>query len=193
MIMENKTENQKQAVAAEKQQVNKGSFRGFVEKHPVLFTVLVALFVVLVVYFWKELEGRQERRAVVKAASLQLMESKQEMLVLFCKPLVWSVRSELLRRNLEQVDVLISDLVKEKNMESIHLVDPSGVLFLSTDKKLEGQPAGDGLDKNLLTTDSITVQMLDSFIVVAAPVMGYDRRLATLVFYYKADGFVVPD
>jgi hypothetical protein len=33
MIMENKTENQKQAVAAEKQQVNKGSFRGFVEKH----------------------------------------------------------------------------------------------------------------------------------------------------------------
>jgi hypothetical protein len=121
------------------------------------------------------------------------MESKQEMLVLFCKPLVWSVRSELLRRNLEQVDVLISDLVKEKNMESIHLVDPSGVLFLSTDKKLEGQPAGDGLDKNLLTTDSITVQMLDSFIVVAAPVMGYDRRLATLVFYYKADGFVVPD
>ena len=191
--MENKTENQKQAVAAEKQQVNKGSFRSFVEKHPVLFTVLVALFVVLVVYFWKELEGRQERRAVVKAASLQLMESKQEMLVLFCKPLVWSVRSELLRRNLEQVDVLISDLVKEKNMESIHLVDPAGVLFLSTDKKLEGQPAGDRLDKNLLTTDSIAVQMLDSFIVVAAPVMGYDRRLATLVFHYRAEGFVVPD
>lgn len=191
--MQNKTENQKQAVTAEKQQVNKGFFRNFIEKHPVLFTVLVALFVVLVVYFWKEVEGRQERRDVVKAAALQLMESKQEMLVLFCKPLVWSVRSELLRRNLEQVDVLISDLVKEKNMESIHLVDPAGVLFLSTDKKLEGQPAGDRLDKNLLTTDSIAVQMLDSFIVVAAPVMGYDRRLATLVFHYRAEGFVVPD
>jgi hypothetical protein len=101
------------------------------------------------------------------------------------KPLVWNIRSEMLRGNLEQVNILISDLVKEKNFRYIHIIAPDGNVILSTNKSMEGKPIGNEIDPNLLVIESpAMVIFADKMLVVAAPIMGVDRRLATLVVGY---------
>jgi hypothetical protein len=162
---------------------------GFIKKNPVLFTVLVALLVIVVVFFWKDIQGKKVKRDVVRTANEQLLQNNHEMLALLCKPFVWSVRAEMMRGNLEQVDLFMSDLVKERNFRYIHLVEPGGNVLLSTNKRLEGQNAGDEIEASWLTADSIMVEDLGETTVVAAPVMGFDRRLATIIFTYEVESF----
>lgn len=153
-------------------------------------TILCGLLVVVVVYFWKEVEGNMKRKAVVEAATTQLQETNKNLLMLFCKPLVWNVRSEMLRGNMEQVNLLISDLVKEKHFQYIQLVKQDGIVFLSTNKKMEGQPIENENLKNALSSDStVVIQEEGNLILLVSPVMGYDKKLATLVVSYLPESF----
>jgi len=166
------------------------AFSRFVKKHPVFMTILCGLLVVVVVYFWKEVEGNMKRKAVVEAATTQLQETNKNLLMLFCKPLVWNVRSEMLRGNMEQVNLLISDLVKEKHFQYIQLVKQDGIVFLSTNKKMEGQPIENENLKNALSSDStVVIQEEGNLILLVSPVMGYDKKLATLVVSYLPESF----
>lgn len=164
--------------------------RGFIKKHPVITTVLFALLALVIVYFWKDIQGKRERNAVIEQATLQLQNTNKEMLVLLCKPLVWNIRAELLRENVEQVVLFTNDMVKEKNLESIHLIKPSGEFMVSTNKKLEGQSAAGMFDAALLEADStIVVSTTDGALIAASPVMGYDKKLCTLVLQYTPVAF----
>jgi hypothetical protein len=164
--------------------------RGFMRKHPVITVLLFAVLAVVVVYFWKDIQGNRERQAVIERATLQLQNQNKEMLTLLCKPMVWTIREELLRQNLEQVNLFTNDMVKEKNLESIHLIEPSGNFLVSTNKKLEGQSASGMFDATLLATDSIlVVSTADGWLIAASPVMGYDKRMCTLVLQYQPEAF----
>jgi len=166
------------------------AFSKFVRKHPLLTTVLCGLLVVFVVYFWKEVEGNFQRKAVVKAANVQLLETDQRMLKLFSKPLVWSIRAEMLRGNPGQVDLLITNLVKEGKFQYIQLVRPDGFVELSTNKQSEGRMVEDKEILKALDADTtVLLNGKDSLITVIAPVMGYDKRLSTLIFSYRPDIF----
>ncbi len=163
----------------------KKSFFRFVKKYPALFVALIGIIAVGVVYFWKDTEGKKRTAAVEKKAAAQLLENNEEMLKLLTKPLIWSIRSEMLRGNLEQVDIFITDLVREKNFQYICLVGPNGDILVSTDKKLEGNPATGIVDATVINTDSVIVNRKENeMLIVASPVMGYDKRLGTIVFEY---------
>jgi hypothetical protein len=165
-------------------------FFAFIRKNPVLITIFISLVALVIVYLWKDVQGTGAKDAVIKAATEQYEVMQQEMLQLLAKPLVWSIRTEMLRGNMEQVDILITDLVREKNFRYIHLIGPDGIVLLSTNKRYEGQPAGDETDPDLFTVESPVVRKIpDNFFVAAAPVMGIDRRLATLVFSYQPEVF----
>ena len=127
----------------------------------------------------------------VRNITSEMVEKNHELLTLLCKPLVWSIRSEMLRGNIEQVNIFTTDLVKEKNFQYIHLIDPSGTFLVSTNKRLEGQAAGTMFNADILTTDSTTVRTAEDgkTLIVAAPVMGYDKRLGTLILSYMMDEF----
>ena len=158
---------------------------GFVRKYPVITTVLIALLALVIVYLWKDIQGKREREAVIEQATLQLQNTNKEMLVLLCKPLVWNIRAELLRENLEQVVLFTNDMVKEKNLEAIHLIKPLGEFMLSTNKKLEGQSAAGIFDVDILESDSTIVKSTaNGELIAASPVMGYDKKLCTLVIQY---------
>jgi len=166
------------------------AFSRFVKKHPVVVAILCGLLAVVAVYFWKEVEGNMKRKAVVEAATIQLQDTNKSMLKLFCKPLVWNVRSEMLRGNMEQVNLLISDLVKENHFQFIYLVDLNGKVMLSTNKKMEGQPIENENLRNTLSSDStLVIQEEGNQIVLVSPVMGYDKKLATLVVGYLPESF----
>ena len=174
----------------EKSKKKPSAFSRFIRKHPLLTAIICGLLVVVAVYFAKEMEGNMKRNAVIKAASTELQENNQTMLKLLCKPLVWSIRSEMLRGNMEQVNLLISDLVKEKNFLYIHLIDSQGKVLLSTNKKMEGQPVANAQIEQALTADStVALNEEGNVITVISPVMGYDKQLATLVLSYQPEEF----
>lgn len=163
----------------------------FVKKYPVVTTVLFGLLAVVIVFFWKDIEGNYEKKAVIKAASAQLLENNRQSLMVLSKPLAWSIRSEMMRGNMEQVDLLISDLVKERNFQFIHILGLDGNVVLSTNKKLEGMPVDIVSVNDALPNDStVVINEADDVVVVVTPVMGYDSKLGTLVFGCKT---VVPE
>jgi len=163
----------------------------FVKKYPVVTTVLFGLLAVVIVFFWKDIEGNYEKKAVIKAASAQLLENNRQSLMVLSKPLAWSIRLEMMRGNMEQVDLLISDLVKERNFQFIHILGLDGNVVLSTNKKLEGMPVDIVSVNDALPNDStVVINEADDVVVVVTPVMGYDSKLGTLVFGCKT---VVPE
>ncbi len=157
-----------------------------IKNNPVIITIIIGLIAITGVYFWKDIQGKKQKAAIEKMASEQLLLNNVEMLKVLVKPLIWSIRSEMLRGNMEQVNIFTTDMVKEKNFQFIHLIDPKGIFIVSTDKKMEGQPVNGMFDVNLMQTDSVLViSKEENMLTLAAPVMGYDKRLATIIMNYS--------
>lgn len=163
----------------------KASIWTLIRNHPTVFSLLLGALAVTAVYFWKDIQSEKQKVMIVRVANQQIESNQQELVKLMAKPLVWNIRSEMLRGNMEQVNILITDMVKEPNFRYIHLVSPNGNVILSTNKSLEGKPVGKEIDSNLLKIDAPTTAMYNGRVfIVAAPVMGVDKRLATLVVGY---------
>lgn len=159
----------------------------FVKKHPVLTAVFCGLLLAFAVWAWKEIEFSMERKAILKQTELQIEANKDALLKVLVKPIVWSIRSELMRGNRDQVELLMTDLLRGSDLEYLHLVDNDRNVVLSTNKKLEGMPVDDKDVSGVLGTDSTMVFRVknSTLTTVVAPVMGYDSRLGTLVLGYK--------
>ncbi len=185
------TDNAEQKANPETKDTGKGiKVFNFFKRNPVLFTALIGLLAVVAVYFWKDIQGENKRAAMEEMAIAQLKTNNETMLKLMAKPLVWSIRTEMLRGNMEQVNIYTNELVKEKNFDFIYMVDPEGTIIVSTDKKLEGQPVGSRVEESLLKTDSVVVvNNAAGMLTMAAPVMGFDKRLAVIIMDYAAPGF----
>jgi len=167
------------------------SFWQLIKKHSTITAVIIGLLVVVIVFLWKDMEIANQKSNIEKSAKTQIHVNQQELLKLVAKPFVWSIRTEMLRGNLEQVNILITDMVKEKNFIFIHLIEPNGNVLISTNKRIEGQQIGEEIDRKLLNVDStVFAYNNQNEFVVAAPVMGVDRRLAMLVFGYTPTEFI---
>lgn len=184
-----KMDQEKQANEPEANPATKKTgFFSFLKKHPTLSVAIVGLILVMVVFLWKEIQRRQESKRLHTEMTVKMEEKNIEMLQLLGKPMVWSIRNEMLRSNMEQINVFMADFVKEKNMQFMHLIDTEGVFISSTNKRLEGLPVGEMFDVGLLKSETIEVRVSQNqSFIMAAPVMGYDKRLATLILEYKTD------
>jgi hypothetical protein len=91
----------------------------------------------------------------------------------------------MLKQQIDDLDILNSDLVKEKNILSINVVDINGKIISATNKKLDGAVAPDNY-KEFLTLDTIKVERVnDSLTLVIAPVMGYQSKLGVIILNYR--------
>lgn len=165
--------------------VKKSSFMGLVKKHPTIAALLLGLIAIFIVILKKNAEITSQKALITKQAEAQIETHQAELLKLIAKPMVWSIRAEMLRMNLEQVNLLISEIVKEGNFIYIHIIQPDGNVLLSTNKKLEGQQIGTAFEESLLKVEApfVTYQDEKEYLVVA-PIMGIDSRLGILVFGY---------
>jgi len=162
------------------------SFFELLKKHSNLFIAIVGVLMMFIIYFGKDFENKKEKDSIIQNAINQLDATNQEMLKLMAKPLVWSIRADMLRRNSEQINLLILDLVKEKNFQSIHVIAPDGYVLLSTNKGLEGKLIGKNVDSSLLVVRSqIVVIEINQVLYVSAPIFGIDTQIATLIIAYK--------
>jgi hypothetical protein len=143
------------------------------------------------IYAWNlvtvgRLQARYEaERAQSSSARKQALSGQaRELLRLSARPLAWSIRAELLRGNLGQVDDYFREFVRERGVTSLLLVDKDGRVALATNRKLETQSAASLVSKTLLETADIAVEESGTTLRMAVPVMGFDRRLGTLVIDY---------
>lgn len=164
-------------------------------RRPVIYVTgaVVALLVLLALalYAWKTvavrgLEARlAQQRSESSSARRQALDAQaRELLRLTARPLAWSVRAEMLRGNLGQVDDYFRELVRERGVASIMLVDDKGRIALATNRKLETQPATSLVSKALLEAPDVASEEAGAQLRLAVPVMAFDRRLGTLIVDY---------
>lgn len=125
-----------------------------------------------------------ERAQSSSAQKQALTGQARELLRLSARPLAWSVRAELLRGNLSQIDDYFREFVRERGVTSLLLVDKDGRIALATNRKLETQPAASFVARPLLDASEVVVEESGATMRMAVPVMGFDRRLGTLVIDY---------
>jgi hypothetical protein len=156
-----------------------------IKNHPTISALLLGVLATTIVLIWKNTENSRQKASTIALATKSIEENQLQLVKIVAKPLVWSIRSEMLRGNMEQVNILISDMVKEKNFNYIHIIAPDGNVILSTNKSLEGKLIGNEVDPTLLVIDTHPMAMFSGkTIIVTSPIMGIDRKLATLVLGY---------
>jgi len=157
-----------------------------------LITIGVALVLLITVWIWKSIEisnvrGKAERdhQALKEQAIKGIVTLKEEQLKLLTIPYVWAVRTEMMKGNINQINLYALDLIKEKNFQRIAIANDSGVIVSSTDKKDEGKPfTSIGEVAALTNNDTMVENTGDSVLIVTSPIMGFNKRLGTLFFKY---------
>lgn len=137
------------------------------------------------IYLTRYLGEQRAKELIVLAESRSVVQQRQDI-QLFALPLAWSVRKELMRANYDQIDDYFNELIQRKGFGVIMLLDPSGTIKVSTDRKLQGSSF-------LLRYPRMTLQApvqvsyalpeggKSMFLV---PVMGLNSRLGTIAFIY---------
>lgn len=161
-----------------------------------LIFVGVALGLILIVWLWKSIQvsqirksAEQDKIALNNRASKKIIETNEDYLKLLAKPIVWSMRTELMQGNLNQVNLYISDLIKEKNFQRIVVANEKGEVLSSTDKKDEGQALSNLVSEATIVSEETLVENVgDSILIMTSPIMGFNNRLGTLYINYKMSG-----
>lgn len=91
----------------------------------------------------------------------------------------WSVRSELLRNNTENLNQLLAIFVRESGADLVQIINPvDKLVLLSSDKKYEGNSYSGNL--NLELNNSVVLEE-GSDVKIITPVMGYNSRIGVLI------------
>lgn len=97
----------------------------------------------------------------------------------------WSVRSELLRNNTENLNQLLTVFVKESGANLVQLINPEdNMVLVSSDKKYEGNPYSGNLNFEL---NKPTVLKEGNDVKIITPVMGYTDKIGILIVELKRE------
>ncbi|WP_158828514.1 hypothetical protein [Mucilaginibacter lacusdianchii] len=162
-------------------------------KRALLILTVVALVLLAGIWIWKSVEvshakkqAETEKQAIRQEAKGNLLQAHEAHLKLLAKPMVWALRTEMMQGNMGQVNLYLSDLVKEKNIQRVVIADTKGTIIASTNKKDEGQPFTSIAAGSIQNNDNATVQQAgDSVLMLTSPVMGFNNRLGTLLIKYN--------
>jgi len=152
--------------------------------------VIIVLFAAL--WFWKAVEiknlkqeNEKKETLLKQKASELLSQSDYKYLKLLAKPYVWAIRTEMMKGNIEAVNLYANDMVKEKSFQTITVVDDKGMVISSTNKKLEGKAYASIGNAAYLSSDSTLANRVnDATLEISSPVMGFNKRIGTLIFSY---------
>ncbi len=174
----------------------KSYFSSTKNKLLVASAIVVVLFAAL--WIWKSVEIKnlkqenEKKETLLRQKAIELLSrSDSRYLKLLAKPYVWAIRTEMMKGNIEAVNLYANDMVKEKSFQTITVVDDKGMVISSTNKKLEGKSFASVGNAAYLSNDSTLVNKVDdATLEVSSPVMGFNKRIGTLIFNYtppKAD------
>lgn len=160
--------------------------------------------VILAMYAWKQsaVSGLEAQLAQAEArlteARAQLIgEAKKidadktvESLRLFSRPFGWSIRREMLAKNLDQVDQYFSELVQIPNFQAATLALPDGNVAVASDRKRLGVAFTELYPQGYLQADGVLVEPDGAGNLRAViPVLGLNQRLGTVVLEYQPTAY----
>ena len=153
---------------------------------------LLLAFVLLVVLIWSSIKisvdakrYENEKTQLITVYETQMDSLQVKHLEFASTVFSWSVRSELLRNNVENLSQLLTTFVKESGADLVQLVNPENkIILLSSDKKFEGNTYNQNLDFEIENT---VVFKQDGVIRIVTPVMGFNSTIGILIIELKND------
>jgi uncharacterized protein YneF (UPF0154 family) len=162
-------------------------------KRVLLITVSLVIALLAGGIFLTRYQGERRLKELSELAESQSMVIQRQDLQLFSLPLAWSVRKELMRSNYDQIDEYFTEMIKRKGFGLIMLIDPSGIIKVSTDRKLQGSFFSmryPQMKLGGLVPVSYAVPEGKSMFLV--PVMGLNEKIGTIAFVYSYRELLLP-
>lgn len=131
-----------------------------------------------------EQRAAEARAALIHDAEAALTAQASALLKLSALPLGWAFRSALLTNDIATVDTYVGRIVQEPNVTSVALADAGGTITHSSNDKLRGRPVHEAFPQVSIDGHSPQAVATAKDVRIVVPVMGYDRRLGTLIFSY---------
>ena len=174
------------------EKISVGNRIGKIFLKPVVYLpllLLIAGFILLLVknkqiHEVKE-QANNEKLELINATRNLVHMKNITFMEMYTKPILWAIRAEMIRNNLEPLDYYLSEIVKKEKFDLVFLANAEGVILKSTDKKLEGSHLSNNFNVDYLSLEKVTVFSMDSILYIVGPVMGYESKLGTLVMVYK--------
>ncbi|SKB36449.1 hypothetical protein [Daejeonella lutea] len=162
------------------------------DKKTIRFIVIISLGLIAGLWLWKSYQinnisekALSRETQLTHSAQKQLFNSHEEHLKLLVKPMIWALRSQMIQGNIEQVNMYLNDMVKEKNFQRIAVADNKGIIISSTNKKDEGSPISVFASvASLPSNETMSQNIGDSIIIITSPVMGFNSRLGTVAIRF---------
>lgn len=154
--------------------------------------VIISFGLIAGLWIWKSFEisgvsekARHREQLLTQSAKKQIIKTHEEHLRLLIKPIVWPLRTEMIQGNIDQMNLYLSDMVKEQNFQRIAVADNKGIIIASTNKKDEGMPFSVIGNSALFTSNDTRVENIgDSLLTITSPIMGFNSRLGTIAIKY---------
>jgi len=168
---------------------SKAKLTSFIKKN-LLAVVLALLLIVVAIWFLIKVSVDAKRFENEKTQLITLYETQMDSLqvkhIEFASTVFsWSVRSELMRNNVENLNQLLTVFVKESGADLVQLVNPENkLILLSSDKKFEGTTYNQNLDFEIENT---VVLEQDGKVIIVTPVMGFNSTIGILIVELKHD------
>lgn len=153
-------------------------------------TVLTVLLLVVFIWFSIKIRINENNFNNEKTQLITQYESKIDSLQIkhlefATEVFSWSVRSELLRGNTENLNQLLTVFVKQSSADLVQLVNPEdNVVLLSSNKKFEGST---NTDTNFTDLSGTLVLDQENAIKIICPVMGFNEKIGVLIVDLKQE------
>ena len=135
--------------------------------------------------FEQKLEA--DTSALRREAQETVARQTQETQLLFGTALAWSVRSAMLRNNLDEIDQYFGELVKNPRIALVLLADVDGKVLRTTDRKYLDAQFSTHFPDELLKVENVVVRSGEGErIRLVLPIQGLTARLGTVLLVYAA-------
>jgi hypothetical protein len=171
-------------------QPKQGAKKSFVIAHWRLIGCFLLVLAIAGMYLWKNIAVYRAKAQLTERAGQIISDQNKSFLRLAVVPLVWAVRTEMMGGNYSQINLYLTQFVKEQNMKGIVVAKPDGTIVVATDKKLEGTPVASIFPPSVLQEDKTVVSTQENGdIMVVSPVMGLSEKLGVLILLYTPPGY----
>ncbi len=165
-------------------------------RHTAPYLLAGLLLLALLYLLYRDYQhGRQieeQRRNLQEQVKANQMANDRRQLTFGMKAFVWAVRNALLQNKAGEIDEYFNTMVRNKGVREVLLVDSTGQVTLSTNKKNQGAQFIERFPSYLLHQQDVYFVNNVSY-ELSAPITAPNERLGTLVMFYSPTPYALAD
>ncbi len=157
---------------------------------------IIAVLVLLVGYLMyrssdQKKAFQRERDALQATVRQRQLANDKQQLMFGMKTFAWAVRNAMIQNKTGEINEYFNTLVKDRGIKEMLLVDDTGTVLISTNKKNQGIPFASRFPGELLQREAVSFADKRPY-ELSAPVTAPNKRLGTLVMFYNP-ATILPD